>query len=116
MFEFGFEDAEKGVVGLAPILRKFSSNKMMGNNKVSVPLIDYEVLEKATNIFEESNILGEGGFGRVYKARLEENLYVAVKKLECSDKDSEKEFEVLFLLHRHFLLLLPYISSNQQEN
>ena len=94
---FGFEDAEKGLVGLAPILRKFSSNKMVGHNKVSVPLIDYEVLEKATNVFQESNILGEGGFGRVYKARLEQNLYVAVKKLECNDKDAEKEFEVLFL-------------------
>lgn len=86
-------DGEKGFVGLAPILRKFSSNKMMGNNKSSVPLIDYEVLEKATNIFQESNVIGEGGFGRVYKACLEDNLYVAVKKLECTDKDSEKEFE-----------------------
>ena len=82
---------------------------MVGHNKVSVPLIDYEVLEKATNVFQESNILGEGGFGRVYKARLEQNLYVAVKKLECNDKDAEKEFEVLFLW---FLIF----SSNQQEN
>ncbi|KAA0064902.1 putative receptor-like protein kinase [Cucumis melo var. makuwa] len=106
-------DTEKGVVGLAPILRKFSSNKMMGNNKVSVPLIDYEVLEKATNIFEESNILGEGGFGRVYKARLEENLYVAVKKLECTDKDSEKEFEnevdlLSKIHHSNIIRLLGY--------
>ncbi|XP_038884148.1 probable receptor-like protein kinase At1g80640 [Benincasa hispida] len=106
-------DAEKGIVGLAPILRKFSSNKMMGNNKVAVPLIDYEVLEKATNIFEESNILGEGGFGRVYKARLEENLYVAVKKLECNDKDSEKEFEnevdlLSKIHHSNIIRLLGY--------
>lgn len=86
---------------------------MMGNNKVSVPLIDYEVLEKATNIFEESNILGEGGFGRVYKARLEENLYVAVKKLECTDKDSEKEFEVLFLCTTIFFLFFFFLQKTE---
>ena len=68
---------------------------MVGHNKFSVPVIDYAVLEKSTNIFQESNILGVGGFGRVYKAQLEQNLHVAVKKLECLDKDSEKEFLVI---------------------
>lgn len=103
------EDAEKGLVGLAPILRKFSSNKMVGYNKASVPIIDYEHLEKATNIFEESKILGEGGFGRVYKAKLDDNLFVAVKKLECTDKDSEREFEVLYFPHH--LLLCSYLEK-----
>ncbi|XP_022131683.1 probable receptor-like protein kinase At1g80640 isoform X2 [Momordica charantia] len=106
-------DAEKGLVGLAPILRKFSSNKMVGYNKASVPTIDYEHLEKATNIFEESKILGEGGFGRVYKAKLDDNLFVAVKKLECTDKDSEREFEnevdlLSKIQHLNIIRLLGY--------
>ncbi|XP_023536800.1 probable receptor-like protein kinase At1g80640 [Cucurbita pepo subsp. pepo] len=106
-------DAEKGFVGLAPFLRKFSSNKMVGHNKFSVPVIDYAVLEKSTNIFQESNILGVGGFGRVYKAQLEQNLHVAVKKLECLDKDSEKEFlnevEILSKTHHsNIIQLLGY--------
>ncbi|KAG6585489.1 putative receptor-like protein kinase, partial [Cucurbita argyrosperma subsp. sororia] len=83
-------DAEKGFVGLAPFLRKFSSNKWW-----------------------ESNILGEGGFGRVYKAQLEQNLHVAVKKLECLDKDSEKEFEIEVEIlskthHSNIIQLLGY--------
>ncbi|KAJ7966237.1 Kinase family protein [Quillaja saponaria] len=84
-------DAEKGLA-LAPFLGKFSSIKMVGK-KGSVSLVDYKQIEKATNNFRESNILGEGGFGYVYKARLDDNLLVAVKKLHCESQDAEREFE-----------------------
>ncbi|KAJ1407767.1 Serine-threonine/tyrosine-protein kinase, catalytic domain [Sesbania bispinosa] len=84
-------DAEKGLA-LAPFLSKFSSVKMVGK-KGCVPIIDYKQLEKATGNFKESNILGEGGFGCVYKARLDDNLDVAVKKLHCESHHAEREFE-----------------------
>lgn len=64
--------------------------------KGSASVMDYKVLETATNNFRESDILGEGGFGCVYKARLEENLYVAVKRLEGGSQDAVREFEVCF--------------------
>ena len=41
--------------------------------------------------------MGEGGFGCVYKARLDDNLYAAVKKLNCENHDAEREFEVMFV-------------------
>ncbi|XP_062165447.1 probable receptor-like protein kinase At1g80640 [Alnus glutinosa] len=85
------KDAEKGLA-LAPFLNKFSSIKTVGK-KGSVPLIDYKLLEKATDNFRDSNILGVGGFGCVYKAKLDDNLYVAVKKLNCESQDAESEFE-----------------------
>ncbi|KAE9599398.1 hypothetical protein Lal_00039412 [Lupinus albus] len=86
------QDAERGVA-LAPFLSKFSSIKVV-DKKGCVPIIDYKQIEKGTNNFKESNILGEGGFGCVYKARLDDNLVVAVKKLHCEKSQyAEKEFE-----------------------
>ncbi|XP_061341016.1 probable receptor-like protein kinase At1g80640 isoform X2 [Gastrolobium bilobum] len=61
--------------------------------KGSVPIIDYKQIEKTTNNFHESNILGEGGFGCVYKARLDDNLDVAIKKLHCESQNAGREFE-----------------------
>ncbi|XP_004498775.1 probable receptor-like protein kinase At1g80640 [Cicer arietinum] len=84
-------DAEKGV-GLAPFLSKFSSVKMVGK-KGCVPIIDYKQIEKSTGNFKESNILGEGGFGCVYKAQLDDNLDVAIKMLNCENQYAEREFE-----------------------
>lgn len=60
-----------------------------------MPIVDYKQIEKMTNNFQESNILGEGGFGCVYKARLDHNLDVAVKKLHCETQHAEREFEVM---------------------
>jgi len=71
--------------------------------KESVPIVDYKQIEKTTNNFQESNILGEGGFGCVYKARLDHNLDVAVKKLHCETQHAEREFEVINLLVLCFL-------------
>ncbi|KAK7283113.1 hypothetical protein RIF29_12407 [Crotalaria pallida] len=84
-------DAEKGVAA-AQSLSKFGSVKMVGM-KGSVPIIDYKQIAKTTNNFQESNILGEGGFGCVYKACLDDDLDVAVKKLECETQNAEREFE-----------------------
>ncbi|KAI4337273.1 hypothetical protein L6164_015709 [Bauhinia variegata] len=88
---FKNSDAENGVA-LAPFLSKFNSIKMVGM-KGPVPIIEYKQIEQSTNNFRESNILGEGGFGCVYKARLEDKLDVAVKKLYCESQYAEREFE-----------------------
>lgn len=92
---FELEDAEKGLA-LPPFLTKFSSVTIVGK-KGSVPLIDYKLLEKATDNFQDGNILGEGGFGCVYKAQLDDTLNVAVKKLNCESQDAEREFEVILV-------------------
>ncbi|CAN4102038.1 unnamed protein product [Withania somnifera] len=81
--------------------------------KQFVSLMEYKTLELATNKFQESEILGVGGFGCVYKAKLEDNSYVAVKKLEGGTQDAIKEFETEVELlsqmqHPNIISLLGY--------
>ncbi|KAL9338740.1 hypothetical protein Peur_067755 [Populus x canadensis] len=84
-------DVEKGL-SLAPFLGKFSSLKMV-SNRGSVSLIEYKILEKGTNNFGDDKLLGKGGFGRVYKAVMEDDSSAAVKKLDCASDDAQREFQ-----------------------
>ncbi|KAJ8470955.1 hypothetical protein OPV22_025298 [Ensete ventricosum] len=67
-------------------------------------------IEKATNRFNESKIIGEGGFGRVYQGTLEDGIRVAVKVLKRDDQQSGREFfaevEMLSRLHHRNLVKL----------
>ncbi|KAJ6343765.1 hypothetical protein OIU76_005501 [Salix suchowensis] len=47
----------------------------------STRFLAYEELKEATNNFEPASILGEGGFGRVFKGVLSDGTAVAIKRL-----------------------------------
>uniref|UniRef100_A0A0D9UXW2 Protein kinase domain-containing protein n=1 Tax=Leersia perrieri TaxID=77586 RepID=A0A0D9UXW2_9ORYZ len=67
-------------------------------------------IEKATNSFDDSTVLGEGGFGCVYQGTLEDGTRVAVKVLKRFDGQGEREFlaelEMLGRLHHRNLVKL----------
>uniref|UniRef100_A0A2N9F9Q1 non-specific serine/threonine protein kinase n=1 Tax=Fagus sylvatica TaxID=28930 RepID=A0A2N9F9Q1_FAGSY len=57
----------------------------------------YEEIIKATNAFDSIQCVGEGGHGRVYKAKLPSGDVVAVKKLQSSPPDGEETYPKEFL-------------------
>ncbi|XP_015571799.1 U-box domain-containing protein 34 isoform X1 [Ricinus communis] len=66
-------------------------------------------IEAATDFFSESNVIGEGGYGKVYKCNLD-HTPVAVKVLRSDAVNKKEEFlrevEVLSQLHHPHLVLL----------
>ncbi|KAG8363962.1 hypothetical protein BUALT_Bualt19G0076900 [Buddleja alternifolia] len=70
-------------------------------------------LEVATNRFSKENILGEGGYGVVYRGQLINGTPVAVKKLLNNLGQAEKEFRVEVdaighVRHKNLVRLLGY--------
>ncbi|KAG7597804.1 EGF-like domain [Arabidopsis suecica] len=83
-----------------------------GPSNVDVKIFTEEGMKKATNGYDESRILGQGGQGTVYKGILPDNSIVAIKKARLGGDSSQVEQfinEVLVLSqinHRNVVKLL----------
>ncbi|KAK4597249.1 hypothetical protein RGQ29_015002 [Quercus rubra] len=80
----------------------------------------YEELVKATNGFSDENLLGEGGFGSVYKGYLPDGREVAVKQLKIGGGQGEREFKaeveiISRIHHRHLVSLVGYCISDNRR-
>ncbi|KAI9083674.1 hypothetical protein K1719_034375 [Acacia pycnantha] len=88
--------------------------RIMTLKQVHIPellLFDFRKLATATNNFDIANKLGQGGFGPVYKGKLEDGQEIAVKRLSRSSGQGMKEFinevELISKLqHRNLVKLL----------
>lgn len=74
-------------------------------------------MERATDNFRPDNVIGEGGFGRVYQGVLDSGIEVAVKVLTRDDHQGGREFiaevEMLSRLHHRNLVKLIGICTEK---
>ncbi|KAF6155438.1 hypothetical protein GIB67_019964 [Kingdonia uniflora] len=104
---------------------------VISGNKLS---FSYEELMKVTSGFSKQNVIGEGGFGSVYKGSLADGRVVAVKELKAGSGQGEREFraevEIISRVHHrhlvslvgyciaehHRLLVYEYVSNNNLDH
>ncbi|GJP55747.1 hypothetical protein CLOM_g14678 [Closterium sp. NIES-68] len=88
---------------------------------IAAQTFTFRELERATGGFSKKNFVGEGGFGRVYKGKLESTgQIVAVKQLDRNGMQGNREFlvEVLMLSllhHSHLVNLIGYCADGDQR-
>ncbi|OAY31217.1 protein NSP-INTERACTING KINASE 2 isoform X1 [Manihot esculenta] len=74
----------------------------------------FKELQVATNNFSRKNLIGEGGFGNVYKGYLQDGTVVAVKRLKdgnaiAGEIQFQREVEMISLaVHRNLLRLFGF--------
>ncbi|XP_010552056.1 PREDICTED: serine/threonine-protein kinase At3g07070 [Tarenaya hassleriana] len=96
------------------------ANKEVTNN-IAAQTFTFRELATATKNFRQECLIGEGGFGRVYKGKIEKSgQIVAVKQLDRNGLQGNKEFivEVLMLSllkHEHLVNLIGYCADGDQR-
>ncbi|KAL6874378.1 hypothetical protein ACP4OV_013398 [Aristida adscensionis] len=107
--------------GNAGTKKELSLLKDANGNVISAQTFTFRQLAAATRNFREECFIGEGGFGRVYKGRLDgTGQVVAIKQLNRDGNQGNKEFlvEVLMLSllhHQNLVNLVGYCADGDQR-
>ncbi|KAM3275104.1 hypothetical protein ACQJBY_043838 [Aegilops geniculata] len=80
-------------------------------------------MEEATGMFSDKNLIGKGGFGRVYRGVLKDGQIVAIKKMDlptAKQADGEREFRVEIdilsrLDHPNLVTLIGYCADGKHR-
>ncbi|XP_045802110.1 G-type lectin S-receptor-like serine/threonine-protein kinase At4g27290 [Trifolium pratense] len=106
--------------GVIPIFSSKNQTESKENDDIDIPIFDLPTIANATNNFSIDNKLGQGGFGPVYKGKLENGQDIAVKRLCNTSGQGPKEFinEVKLianLQHRNLVKLLGCCIQNDEK-
>ncbi|KAK4708237.1 hypothetical protein R3W88_029162 [Solanum pinnatisectum] len=85
-------------------------------------LVSYHEIQRATNYFDGSNLIGVGGSGSVYKGTLSSGIVVAIKVLDLQNEEVCKMFdtecEVITTCSSEYIraFVLQYMPNRSLEN
>ncbi|MED6204993.1 hypothetical protein PIB30_013989 [Stylosanthes scabra] len=87
---------------------------------IEVPYFDFESMQIATDNFSDANKLGRGGYGPVYKGKLQDGEVVAVKRLSSFSSQGLIEFKnevvlIAKLQHRNLVRLRGYCIKGDEK-
>ncbi|KAL5558804.1 hypothetical protein UlMin_035015 [Ulmus minor] len=99
------------------VLPQNSSNPPRAN---SSGVFTYDQLVVATEAFSESKLIGQGGFGLVYKGVLPSGKEVAVKQMKTGSRQGEREFQaevdtITRVHHKHLVSLVGYCITGSER-
>lgn len=80
----------------------------------------YREMAIATSNFHDSTVVGQGGYGKVYRGILSDNTAVAIKRAQEGSLQGEKEFltEIQLLSrlhHRNLVALIGYCDEEGEQ-
>ncbi|XP_051128536.1 probable receptor-like protein kinase At1g30570 [Andrographis paniculata] len=122
------EDGKKNAHGWRPLFLHgsvFNSTanakgpNEVGNNARSGRRFALTEIRSATNNFDESLVIGVGGFGKVYKGEIDETTLVAIKRANPQSQQGLTEFETEIemlskLRHRHLVSLIGFCDEQNE--
>lgn len=124
-------DAKKGPPGWRPLfLHGYSTANAKGSTNVQNPngqngtirsgkRFTLAEIKSATNNFDESLVIGVGGFGKVYKGEIGEGILAAIKRSNPQSQQGLTEFETEIemlskLRHRHLVSLIGFCDEQNE--
>ncbi|XP_048131402.1 G-type lectin S-receptor-like serine/threonine-protein kinase At1g61370 [Rhodamnia argentea] len=90
------------------------------DGSLELTLFSFDSILLATNKFSTTNKLGQGGFGSVFKGKLNDGKEVAMKRLSSTSAQGIEEFENEIILisklqHRNLVKLMDYCIEREEK-
>ena len=99
--------------------KSYGSTNISSDAASNCRYFSLDEIKKATKNFDESYVIGVGGFGKVYKGVIDGDLKVAIKRSNPSSEQGVNEFQTEIemlskLRHRHLVSLIGFCEEGNE--